>query len=94
MQPVDFTTLVAVRQELVNHSLPARLEQVYQVDRFTISLALRTITGRSWLTISWHPQAARIHVGDAPPRSPDTFTFSQQLWHQLRWRSSSLGSEY
>ncbi len=83
MQPVDFTTLVAVRQELVNHSLPARLEQVYQVDRFTISLALRTITGRSWLTISWHPQAARIHVGDAPPRSPDTFTFSQQLWHQL-----------
>lgn len=83
MQPVDFTTLVAVRQAFVAETLPARLEQVYQCDRFTLALALRTLTGRSWLTISWHPQAARLHCGDAPPRSPDTFTFSQQLWHQL-----------
>ncbi len=83
MQPVDFTTLVAVRQAFITQNLPARLEQVYQCDRFTLALALRTLTGRSWLTISWHPQAARMHCGDAPPRSPDTFTFSQQLWHQL-----------
>jgi predicted ribosome quality control (RQC) complex YloA/Tae2 family protein len=83
VQPVDFTTLVAVRQAFVTQNLPARLEQVYQCDRFTLALALRTLTGRSWLTISWHPQAARLHCGDAPPRSPDTFTFSQQLWHQL-----------
>ncbi len=83
MQPVDFTTLVAVRQAFVAETLPARLEQVYQCDRFTLALALRTLTGRSWLTISWHPQAARLHCGDAPSRSPDTFTFSQQLWHQL-----------
>lgn len=83
MQPVDFTTLVAVRQSFVAENLPARLEQVYQCDRFTLALALRTLTGRNWLTISWHPQAARLHCGDPPPRSPDTFTFSQQLWHQL-----------
>jgi predicted ribosome quality control (RQC) complex YloA/Tae2 family protein len=83
VQPVDFTTLVAVRQAFVTENLPARLEQVYQCDRFTLALALRTLTGRSWLTISWHPQAARLHCGDPPSRSPDTFTFSQQLWHQL-----------
>ena len=64
-------------------ALPARLEQVHQRDRTTLCLALRTLTGRDWLTLSWHPQAARLHIGAAPPRTPDTFTFSQQLMHQL-----------
>ncbi|MBW4420813.1 MAG: NFACT family protein [Myxacorys californica WJT36-NPBG1] len=83
MQPVDFTTLNAVCWELRTAWLPARLEQVYQRDRFTLCLALRTIQKRGWLTISWHPQAARLHMGDPPPRSPDTFTFSQQVRHQV-----------
>nr|WP_277875333.1 NFACT RNA binding domain-containing protein [Alkalinema sp. FACHB-956] len=75
--------MMAICHELRQTWLPARLEQVYQRDRYTLSLALRTLQGRSWLTISWHPQAARLHIGDPPPRQPDTFTFSQQLWHQL-----------
>lgn len=83
MQPVDFTTLMAACSELRLEWLPARCEQVYQRDRFTLCIALRTLNQRGWLTISWHPQAARIHMGDAPPRLPDTFTFSQQLKHQL-----------
>lgn len=83
MQPVDYTTLIAICRELQMASLPARLEQVYQRDRFTIALALRTLQGRNWLDISWHPQLARICMGDPPPRQPDTFTFSQQLRHQL-----------
>jgi predicted ribosome quality control (RQC) complex YloA/Tae2 family protein len=83
LQPVDFTTLTAACADLRTNWLPARLEQVYQRDRFTIALALRTLDRRGWLTVSWHPQAARICLGDAPPRSPDTFTFSQQLRHQL-----------
>lgn len=83
MQPVDFTTLMAACAELRSGWLPARMEQVYQRDRFTLSLALRTLDRRDWLTISWHPQAARLHIGDAPPRTPDTFTFSEQLRHQL-----------
>ena len=44
---------------------------------------MRTLKKRSWLTISWHPQAARLCIGDPPPRTPDTFTFSDQLRHQL-----------
>ncbi len=83
MQQVDLTTLVALCGEVRSQWIPARLEQVYQCDRFTVKLALRTLEHRGWLTLCWHPQAARIVTSDAPPRSPDTFTFSQQLRHQL-----------
>jgi predicted ribosome quality control (RQC) complex YloA/Tae2 family protein len=83
MQPVDYTTLTAACAELRTEWLPARLEQVYQSDRHTLALSLRTLDQRGWLTLSWHPQAARITLGDAPLRTPDTFTFSQQLRHQL-----------
>jgi predicted ribosome quality control (RQC) complex YloA/Tae2 family protein len=83
MQPVDFTTLTAICADLKQKWIPAKLEQVYQIDRHTISIALRTINKRAWLTISWHPQAARICIGNPPPRTPDTFTFSDQLRHQL-----------
>jgi predicted ribosome quality control (RQC) complex YloA/Tae2 family protein len=74
---------MAACAELRADWLPARLEQVYQIDRHTIALALRTLDQRGWLTLSWHPQAARVCMGDPPPRLPDTFTFSQQLRHQL-----------
>ncbi|MDR9402977.1 MAG: NFACT RNA binding domain-containing protein [Halothece sp. Uz-M2-17] len=84
MQPVDLTTLRAVCAELRSVWLPARLEQVYQRDRASIALALRTLKGRDWLTLSWHPQAARLCIADPPPRTPDTFTFSDQLRHQLQ----------
>ncbi|MBF2020526.1 MAG: NFACT family protein [Hydrococcus sp. C42_A2020_068] len=83
MQSVDFTTLTAACAELRTRWLPARVEQVYQRDRYTVVLALRTLKQRGWLTLCWHPQAARICIGDAPPRIPDTFTFSDQLRHQL-----------
>ncbi len=83
MQPVDFTTLMAVCHDLRANWLPARCEQVVQCDTTTIAIALRTLDRRGWLTVSWHPQAARLHLGEAPPKGPDTFTFSQQLKHQL-----------
>ena len=84
MQPVDYTTLMASCVELKRDWIPSRIEQVYQRDRFTISLALRTLKAQPWLTISWHPEAARINLGDRPPRVKDTFTFSDQLRHQLK----------
>jgi predicted ribosome quality control (RQC) complex YloA/Tae2 family protein len=83
LQPVDLTTLTAACHELKAGWLPSRLEQVFQRDRFTITLALRTLKGRGWLDISWHPQAARLCIATPPPKTPDTFTFSQQLRHQL-----------
>jgi predicted ribosome quality control (RQC) complex YloA/Tae2 family protein len=83
LQLVDFTTLAAACREVRADWLPARTEQVYQRDRYTIALALRTLKQRGWLTISWHPVAARLHIGTPPPKTPDTFTFSQQLRHAL-----------
>lgn len=83
MQPVDYTTLKALCWELEQQWLPARIEQVIQRDRFTLALGLRTVNQRGWLTLSWHPQAARLCMAEAPPRTPDTFTLSQQLRHQL-----------
>ena len=84
MQSVDFTTLSASCHEISKQWIPARLEQVYQLNRFTLVLGLRTLEERGWLTLSWHPQAARICIGSPPPRHPDTFTFSEQLRHQLK----------
>ena len=83
MQPVDFTTLMAVCAELRQDWLPARCEQVVQRDVYTLAIALRTLDQRGWLAIAWHPQAARLHIDAPPPKGPDTFTFSQQLKHQL-----------
>ncbi|MGI0488743.1 Rqc2 family fibronectin-binding protein [Pantanalinema rosaneae CENA516] len=83
MQPVDFTTLMAICTDLRAHWVPARLEQVYQRDRHTLYLGLRTLEHRGWLLVSWHPQAARLCISPPPPRTPDTFTFSQQLRHQI-----------
>ncbi|MGB3138825.1 MAG: NFACT RNA binding domain-containing protein [Nodosilinea sp.] len=83
MQPVDFTTLMAQYHNLRDKWIPARCETVVQLDTTTLALSLRTLNKRGWLTLSWHPQAARLHMGDAPPKGQDTFTFSQQLKHQL-----------
>ena len=83
MQPVDFTTLMAACTELRRDWLPARCEQVIQLDPTTLAIVLRTLNQLGWLTISWHPQAARLHIDSPPPKVPDTFTFSQQLKHQI-----------
>ncbi|MFN6069874.1 MAG: NFACT family protein, partial [Pseudanabaena sp.] len=61
MQPADLTTLVALTHELKQTSVPSRLEQVYQSDRHTIHLQLRTLEKKQWLLLSWHPQAARLN---------------------------------
>jgi predicted ribosome quality control (RQC) complex YloA/Tae2 family protein len=79
MQQVDFTTLTAAVRELQLEWIPARVETVYQSDRYTLALGLRTLNKKGWIAISWHPQAARIVLTDPPPRIPDTFTLSQQL---------------
>ncbi|MBP0000026.1 MAG: NFACT family protein [Cyanobacteria bacterium SID2] len=84
MQPVDFTILSAICADLRSHWLPARVEQVYQRDRTRIALALRTIERRGWLCLCWHPQAAHLCIASPPPKAPDTFTFSDQLRHQLK----------
>jgi predicted ribosome quality control (RQC) complex YloA/Tae2 family protein len=83
VQSVDYTTLMSVCAEIRREWVPAKVEQIYQRDRFTLYLALRTLKRRGWLCLCWHPQAARLCMAAAPPKIPDTFTFSEQLRHQL-----------
>ena len=83
MQPVDLTAVRAIHAELRGAWVPARFEQAYQRDRYTIAIALRTFEGRRWLDLAWHPQAARIAQAEPPPRGPDGYSFSDQLRHQL-----------
>lgn len=83
MQPFDLTTLIAVRHALCQRVLPARLEVLQQSDLWTLHLGLRTLRSWEWVTLSWHPRAARAH-GCAPvPKEPDPFQFSQQI-HKIR----------
>jgi len=57
VQPVDFTTLTATCSELRAQWLPARLEQVYQRDRFTVQpVDFTTLTAAcSELRAQWLP---------------------------------------
>eukprot|EP00976_Prorocentrum_cordatum_P082393 1184799-Prorocentrum_minimum.AAC.3 len=75
-QPMDFTTITAVVEEIVRDWLPAKIEQVIQVDVHTLVLGLRTVNRSGWLYISWHPTAARICMGAPPDRKPDAAVFS------------------
>ena len=90
MQPVDLTTLRAVLADLTwtepgrDPLLPARVEWIQQTDLWTVVIGLRTLTARPCLLLSWHPQAARVHLCQAPPKEPEDFQFSQHLQRHLR----------
>ncbi len=84
MQPVDLTTLRAVQQDLAAHWLPARVETLQQLDLWTLCLCLRTLQNRQWVLLSWHPQAARVHLCQPPPKGSEPFPFGQVVQRQLR----------
>ncbi len=79
MQPFDLTTLVAVYNDVVAHWLPARIDNVVQTDLSTVHLSLRTLNSREWLTLCWHPQAARLHLSEQVAMSREVFQFQQLL---------------
>jgi len=73
--------------EIRERWLPARIEQVYQRDRYT----LRWGYARSISGVARYFLASLLSLYRRPPRAPDTFTFSQQLLHQL-WFGTGLQS--
>lgn len=86
VQSVDFTTALIISRELAQAIVPARVENAYQRDQYNVALGLRTLEGNVWLHICWHPQGARCHLGDAPPREREqkAYTFSQTLRSLIR----------
>lgn len=84
VQAVDFTTLTAICAELKKTCVPAKVEQVIQNDTFSIQLILRTLTGKHFLLLNWHPQFARIHLTTPPPTQPSSFVFGQQVAQKIK----------
>ena len=83
MQPVDLTTLRAALAELQAEWIPARCEGITQRDRDTLVLRLRTLAQRGSLTLAWHPQAARLCLGDPPAREAARSLLGERLRQQL-----------
>lgn len=73
LQSVDFTTALLMSRDLKQSIVPARIENVYQLDAHNVALHLRTLEGNMWLHVCWHPKGARCDV------LPDTST--AVTWH-------------
>jgi len=59
--PLDYTSVAALVHSVKQRTVPGRLETVLQPDARTLYLGLRTLEiPRVWLTLSWHPQLARL----------------------------------
>jgi hypothetical protein len=60
--------------------------KVVQPDAYTLSLRLRTPLRQGWLHLSWHPTAARLAAGGAPPRgaASEAFSFAAAASSALR----------
>ena len=68
VQAMDFTTLLLLIDEMKDVILPSRIENVIQVDAYTIYMQLRTLSnGSPWFTVCWHPKFARISLSYDPP---------------------------
>ncbi|KAF8058048.1 rqcH [Scenedesmus sp. PABB004] len=85
-QTVDYTALAACCHELSGAWVPSKVEEVVQPDRCTLALRLRTPLAQGWLHLSWHPVAARVCMGQPPPRGDvaEAFSFAAQASAQLK----------
>jgi len=85
LQTVDFTTLALICRELESLVVPARFQDAYQLDGQNLAISLRTLDGNRWLYFSWNPKAARMTLGDPPPKTKErkTYSLSQQIKNSL-----------
>jgi predicted ribosome quality control (RQC) complex YloA/Tae2 family protein len=68
--PLDYTSVAALVHSVKRRAIPGRLETVLQPDGRTIYLGLRTQEcSRVWLTLSWHPQLARLTAVPEPRKA-------------------------
>ena len=88
-QSLDYTSLFLSVNELAEVSVPGKVENVVQENEFNIFFGIKTTTGNSvWLQFCWHPSAARIGLGYAPPRGETTpYSFAATLRALLRGHS-------
>ena len=88
-QSLDYTSLYLSVGELAKVCVPGKVENVVQENEYNIFIGVKTITGLNvWLQFCWHPSAARIGLGYAPPRGETTpYSFAATLRSLLRGHS-------
>ena len=88
-QSLDYTSLYLSVGELAKVCVPGKVENVVQENEYNIFIGVKTITGQNvWLQFCWHPSAARIGLGYAPPRGETTpYSFAATLRSLLRGHS-------
>ena len=88
-QSLDYTSLYLSVDELAQACVPGKVENVVQENEYNIFLGMKTATGQNvWLQFCWHPSAARIGLGYAPPRGETTpYSFAATLRSLLRGHS-------
>ena len=85
-QSLDYTSLYLSVQELAKVSVPGKVENIIQENEYNIFFGIKTVTGNNvWLQFCWHPSAARIGLGYAPPRGETIpYSFAATLRALLR----------
>lgn len=88
-QSLDYTSLHLSVDELAQVCVPGKVENVVQENEYNIFIGVKTVTGQNvWLQFCWHPSAARIGLGYAPPRGETTpYSFAATLRSLLRGHS-------
>jgi predicted ribosome quality control (RQC) complex YloA/Tae2 family protein len=85
-QSLDYTSLFLSVNELAKACVPGKVENVIQENEYNIFIGLKTADSENlWLQFCWHPSAARIGLGYAPPKGETTpYSFSATLKAILR----------
>ena len=85
-QSLDYTSLYLSVQELAKVSVPGKVENIVQENEYNIFFGIKTENGNNvWLQFCWHPTAARIGLGNAPPKGETIpYSFAATLRALLR----------
>lgn len=71
----DGIMLSAIKSDLLNTLLNGRIDKIYQIDNYTITLLIRNNDHNHRLLISADPDYARLHITREnytnPPKAPD-----------------------
>ncbi|CEL99012.1 unnamed protein product [Vitrella brassicaformis CCMP3155] len=79
-QTVDFTTLLLSCRELNASLVPSSVSSAFQLDDSNLLLGLTTLSGTRWLHLCWDAKAARLALGENPPKKEILpFSFSHNI---------------
>ena len=84
LQLMDLTSLRAVLWDLRRQLLPSRFEKAQQPDAARLQLGFRSLSGMTWVELSWLAEAPHLIQIPPPDRQGAGSTLAQQLQHSLR----------